>query len=590
MDAEVQKRLAALESYLESLAPTNLSWNQHVVTHDPQEKPKHAGTFTGRLHQEYSPTKRAEVLRSDEVDESSFPRAPTGAASGAPVRIMWSLEYGRYLVASRSITAGEVVFRETPLVVAPKPDAGPTCLVCLRALQGAWVECEGCGAPLCSSCADDCGHGGEECELLVGLGLKQDPRNIKLIRKLNALLTPLRTMMLMQDSPDVRSVVAALQSNVEKRRRLPIGRYVEEHVVESLQRRLGLGVSSVVVHHLCGVFDTNAFVVSLGKDRMGRALFPLGAIMNHSCVPNTQHWYKEGVLTVRAVTDIPEGAPITNTYTPTLWGTHARAAHLAASKLFTCRCERCLDPIELGSHISSVSCRSCQDGLLVPPSDPRRGWECHACGASASGDSVEAMVRAAGAAVSRISPQDAAAISSTLGHFSRVLGRTHYITVELKYALIHALMTPSLKGVSDADLCRVVDLSKELLRLAAIIDPGLSRFRGVVLLELGRASAESLERRTPQSSPTADPDGVSTAPAADTVPGNNGVPGSEAVVVDDDDDDKGRNTSLHHSTTPTPFIEAQDLLSLVQECENILQYDRRLPDVLALKQQLQTLL
>lgn len=439
MDSEVQKRVAALESYLESLASTNPSWHQHHLP-DPLDKPQHTGAFTDRLHQEYSPTKRAEVLRS--VDDT-LPSAP--AASGAPVQIRWSPRYGRYLVASRSLRAGEVLFREAPLVVAPKPTAGPTCLACLRALQGAWVGCEGCGAPMCSPRCDGCGHGSEECEVLVGLGLREDPRD-SLINKLNVLLTPLRTLILMQDSPEARPVVAALQSNVEKRQKLPIGRFVEKQVVETL-RRLGLKVSSVVVQHLCGVFDTNAFAISLGCDRTGRGLFPLGALMNHSCVPNTQHWYKDGVMTVRAVAEVPEGAPLTNTYAPTLWGTQARAVHLASSKLFTCRCERCIDPLELGSHISSVTCRNCKEGLLVPPAGSCGTWQCQACGTSTSAGSVAAMVRAAGAAVSRVPPQDAAAISSVLTHLTRALSSTHYITVELKYALINAHMTPPLQGI-----------------------------------------------------------------------------------------------------------------------------------------------
>ncbi|XP_047500185.1 SET domain-containing protein SmydA-8-like [Penaeus chinensis] len=364
MESEEQQRVAALERYMASLAAINPSWSDL-----DKLKPR---------------TVSQDERRPREV-----------------VEIHSSPGFGRYLVASRNIAAGEVVFREAPLVVAPKAGSGASCLSCLRPLQDReW---------------------------------------------LSVLLTPIRTILLMKKVPAVREVIAALQSHAEERRRLPIGRFVEEHVAKVLRTRLSLSVDSDIVQHLCGIFDTNAFEFSDGDIR-GRALLPGGALMNHSCTPNTQHWYRNGVMTVRAVVDIPEGAPVTNTYTNTLWGTRARGAHLSTSKLFTCRCERCLDPTELGSHISSVLCRGCSDGLLLPPSDCRADWECQACGKSVSASAIETLLRAGGVALGRLPIGDAAAVAAALSHLRRVLGNTHYIVVELKYALVQALMATPLEG------------------------------------------------------------------------------------------------------------------------------------------------
>jgi hypothetical protein len=47
-------------------------------------------------------------------------------------------------------------------------------------------------------------------------------------------------------------------------------------------------------------------------------------------------------------------------YTHALWGTQARREHLAATKYFTCRCERCVDPTELGTYISGIRCLGTQ--------------------------------------------------------------------------------------------------------------------------------------------------------------------------------------------------------------------------------------
>jgi hypothetical protein len=76
-----------------------------------------------------------------------------------------------------------------------------------------------------------------------------------------------------------------------------------------------------------------------------RGLYPLAAMMNHACVPNSRHEYDERQkMTVRATVDIPAGMEITNTYTSLLWGSTVRRRHLAITKHFLCSCPRCRDP------------------------------------------------------------------------------------------------------------------------------------------------------------------------------------------------------------------------------------------------------
>ncbi|XP_063594494.1 SET domain-containing protein SmydA-8-like [Penaeus indicus] len=550
MEAEEQQRVAALERYMTSLAAINPSWSD-------LDKPEASDSFSERLQLEYCPTKRPEVLRSSGSIFSS-PEEQDERRPREVVEIHSSPGFGRYLVASRNIAAGEVVFREAPLVVAPKAGSGASCLSCLRSLQGSeWVGCDQCGAPLCGQDCGGDGHSQEECRLLVPLGLKDQPQNTVLIKQLSVLLTPIRTILLMKEVPAAREVIAALQSHAEERRTLPIGRFVDEHVAKVLRTRLSLPVASDIVQHLCGIFDTNAFEFSDGDIR-GRALLPGGALMNHSCTPNTQHWYRNGVMTVRAVVDIPEGAPVTNTYTNTLWGTRARGAHLSTSKLFTCRCERCLDPTELGSHISSVLCRGCSDGLLPPPSDCRADWECQACGKIVSASAIETLLRAGGVALGRLPIGDAAAVAAALSQFRRVLGNAHYIVVELKYALIQALMATPLEGLTEDDLLKVLDLTSDLLRLADLLEPGLSRFRGILLLERCRAGVQLLQRR-----------GVANC---DTTP---------ALTTG------GNQLNSSHSVHTVQTVE--DLSRQLEECAFILHYDARHDDVIEVKQQIKSL-
>lgn len=67
-------------------------------------------------------------------------------------------------------------------------------------------------------------------------------------------------------------------------------------------------------------------------------------------------------------------------YTHALWSTLARREHLLATKYFACRCERCEDPTELGSHLGTLKCL-CGSGLVLPndPLDSETEWSCTTC-------------------------------------------------------------------------------------------------------------------------------------------------------------------------------------------------------------------
>ena len=82
--------------------------------------------------------------------------------------------------------------------------------------------------------------------------------------------------------------------------------------------------------------------------------------------------------------DISPGEPLTITYCSALKPTQDRRATLRQSKLFWCLCERCRDPTEFGSHLSTLKCPKCkQDSVLpfsfVSPASESVGnlkWEC----------------------------------------------------------------------------------------------------------------------------------------------------------------------------------------------------------------------
>ncbi|XP_042235023.1 SET domain-containing protein SmydA-8-like [Homarus americanus] len=460
--------------------------------------------------------------------------------------IRWSPLYGRYLVAGRDIAAGEVILQEQPLLIVPKAGSEPTCLACMKPLKHDWFGCNKCSGPMCSPHCDGNCHGTEECNLLRRLSLKEAPQVEILIKELSIILGPLRALLLIERSPAVKNIFLAFQSHKDERKKMQIGRFVE-HIAAVMHTHLGLDLKSEAIHHLCGVLDTNAFEVTLDNIRRGRAIFVAASMMNHSCIPNAQRWYSDGKMTVRAAIDIPKGAPVLINYTQALWGTRARNAHLSGCKMFTCQCKRCSDPTELGTHMSSVPCRECSSNTM-PPSDPRSPWKCQVCGTSTSASAIEAMVRAAAVALSRMSRDDAEAITSTLSHLSRMLGNTHYVVAQVKYVFVQTIMKLPLKGVSSADLTRVLEVTTELMKLTAWVEPGVTRFRGLLLYDQTRVLVELLERNM-----------------------------------------AGEEEASHLTAASHPHT-AQALLSQAAECAHLLQYDPLLLDVMQLIQELRRLL
>lgn len=63
--------------------------------------------------------------------------------------------------------------------------------------------------------------------------------------------------------------------------------------------------------------------------------------------------------------DLPEGGEMFVSYTSSIQPTIMRRENLRYSKYFYCDCERCADPTELGTHLSSLKCTKCENGIIM---------------------------------------------------------------------------------------------------------------------------------------------------------------------------------------------------------------------------------
>lgn len=71
-------------------------------------------------------------------------------------------------------------------------------------------------------------------------------------------------------------------------------------------------------------------------------------------------------IRLRTTLKIPTGGELYGSYTHSLLPTMLRREHLLESKYFACACPRCSDPTELGTHMSSLKCNKCDNGIILP--------------------------------------------------------------------------------------------------------------------------------------------------------------------------------------------------------------------------------
>ena len=142
--------------------------------------------------------------------------------------------------------------------------------------------------------------------------------------------------------------------------------FVETSVVPLLRGMF----SSADIHRAAGVLDTNTFELkTVQSDRVtmiARALYEAASLLNNSCVPSCRREITGDVITVLTSRAVKAGEELTICYTGLLQPTFLRQTVFSQTKHFTCRCLRCQDPTELGSHLSAVLASS---GQLLSPAD-----------------------------------------------------------------------------------------------------------------------------------------------------------------------------------------------------------------------------
>lgn len=299
-------------------------------------------------------------------------------------KCLWDIEelpvYGRCLIAKRDIQPNEVIFYDKPIIVGPRVNNYDKifCVSCYKVLSKLTLCSAKCKFPICHDCENTEEHR-IECGLIRSWKLKNENKYSK---HLFRALTVIRGLLLPADDTKLMLMMACHENST-------IQNMEVEKILDEFDGLTEDSEEVIRLKKISSILNTNAFELGLPHDEQPehgislRGLFPLGALMNHNCIPNIYYVYDDNkIMTAKASKLIKKGEQIFNSYTKFLWGTQQRRVHLGYSKNFLCKCNRCLDPTEFNSFVSGIKCiRPKCDGIMLPvhPLVVTSPWACDKC-------------------------------------------------------------------------------------------------------------------------------------------------------------------------------------------------------------------
>lgn len=424
-------------------------------------------------------------------------------------KVLHSNQVGRYMVANKELQAGDEIVTEMPFVVGPKACTYPLCLACYTPWPpgpGEKPLCSKCGWPVCGEeCENLPQHKDYECQVLTqanerfNMDAALNGNNENGVPQLEC-ITPLRLLLESERNverwnKEVKNMEAHNKIRCQK------SQWKSDHVniVNYLRKRLNLDrFSEEFIQTVCGILDVNTFEVRTTKGYSARGIYPTVAMMNHSCVSNTSHTISpvDYRIRLRTTLKVPAGGELYASYTHSLLPTMLRREYLLEGKYFTCACSRCSDPTELGTHMSSLKCTKCDNGIILPLDSLDIGstWNCTHCNFTTNGQAVLKILRIIQAevdAAEAISGADGAdAIyqrETVVKKYRSVLHPRHAFPTMLRHSLTQMygrIDEYLLDDLPDVVLEHKVDMCRLLLQVLDVVEPGYTRVRGMTLYEL----------------------------------------------------------------------------------------------------------
>ncbi|KAK7073041.1 hypothetical protein SK128_003472 [Halocaridina rubra] len=415
----------------------------------------------------------------------------------------WNIEYkepyGRCTIAVRDIKEGEVIFVDHPVVTGPKQNSTIMCLGCYRRIES-WDEyrCSKCGWPLCSAKCEKMGYHPMECQFYADSGYIPCASDFTEDQYVYEATLSLRCFCLSIYEPDKWKTLMAMESHNDPRRGTELWEREEANVVNFLKEKVKVSADPELLHTITGILDVNCHEVRSTlpgtKDEYRvRGVYPLCAMMSHFCSNNTHHTLMDDMtMVVMASRPIKKGEQITATYTHILSATTERRKHLKFGKFFDCVCDRCKDPTELGTYFGALRCSQpgcggnvlCTDPVCITNDAP---WKCDRCRHQIPAETVERLNKIVYYELRQHEEGDIAALENIFKKYQFVFHPQHFHLIGVKHTLSQVYGRVSgylLPQLTEAQMQRKIECCQDLLKVLDVIDPGISRLRGLTLYEL----------------------------------------------------------------------------------------------------------
>ncbi|KAK4012629.1 hypothetical protein OUZ56_024870 [Daphnia magna] len=417
-----------------------------------------------------------------------------------PYKVVFDEKFGRCMVASKNIKPREIIFREKAIMTGPKQGCLPCCLTCYTSLENveeaSLFRCPGCNFPFCQEkCAKSSEHLSAECLILSRAKLHVTINDMSKFHPIYLCILPLRCLLLKTTQPQLFQAFSELEHHNDLRRQTDMWDVYQVNVVEFLRTICGVAdqFSEEEIHSTCGALDINSYEVRLfgHNNREALGVFTLASMMSHNCVANTHHVIDANYrMTVRASVAIKEGEQIFASYTLPLEGTIVRRSVLRQSKLFECRCLRCSDPTECSTFLSALRCPKCPTGAVLPirPLEEKdTQWQCSQCTYQLTAAIVNRLINKIMEKFEAIGPNDVEKFEEFLSRYASLLHPNHYLFTSARQSLSQLYGRDErylLNTLTMEQLERKVSICQQLMAVADIVEPGLTRIRGVTLYEM----------------------------------------------------------------------------------------------------------
>ncbi|XP_044258666.1 SET domain-containing protein SmydA-8-like [Tribolium madens] len=399
-------------------------------------------------------------------------------------------DQNRHVVANRLIKSGEVILTETPFVYGPKSGSPVLCLGCFECVDSK-TYCTKCSWPVCGpECEALSSHKDNECEIFAKNCVKfqdvDDPYDVCLQYEG---ITPLRMLLAKEKDPKRwLEEIEGLESKNEIRK-------INTKIVDFVRNVCKLEFCDTLIHTICGILEVTAIDVRASSGYLIRCLYPKLSLISHNCVTNlfqtvTPNDFK---ITLRASVNIPENHELFYNYVYPLWPTLIRRDFLKENKYLDCQCRRCSDKTELGTHLSTLKCSKCDNGVILStdPLNDSCDWNCTHCEFKTNAVSVRKVYKIVQSEIEAIQM-----VSGAEGIEQReAIFRKYRSVFHPKNAYMSILRVDltqlygrapgyTIHELPDLLQEHKVELCYQLLEVLDVVEPGVSRLRGITLYEL----------------------------------------------------------------------------------------------------------